>query len=450
MKIFKTIHQFLPLHAAGSEIYTYHLCRELARSHEVHLLYPEFLPGRAPYSTRRHVYHGIPCTEVARDDRHTDFTKTYLNPGMDRVFQTVFEEFQPDIFHIEHLFHLSMNFISLAKARGVPVVMTLHEYGTQCAASGLRMRPDFGLCETIDPGLCAQCVLTSPYVSRGGKPIGAVKKVLRHAARQGRRIAERFTSRLGNKLPQDPALREVLHRDAVMRDALAHVDHFIAPSRYLRDSFVKWGIPEEKITYLDYGFPIPEVRKKNRAEPAPVRFAFMGTLMPHKGADLLVEAFRRLEPGRALLKIYGDLNVHPAFSKALQNRGRHQGISFEGFLPPEKVSEAYQDIDALVVPSRWFENSPLTIHEALLQGVPVLTADLGGMKELIRDGVNGHLFEPGSVESLSAVLRKFLEHPDAFEPEALRSSLPFQDFETHARNIEKIYEKVLSTVYEQA
>ncbi len=447
MKILKTIHQFLPRHTAGSEIYTYHLCRELARRHEVHLFYPEFRTGSVPYSVQKGVYHGISYTEAARDDHGTDFKETYLNPRMDEVFGGVLEEFQPDLLHVQHLFHLSMNFIRTAKDRGVPVVMTLHEYGTQCAASGLRMRPDFGLCRKIDPGLCAKCLLASPFVDRGGKHPGRLKKAAQTAARMGRRIFEKSGGDLERKIPRDPALRQVLDRERVMREALAQVDHFIAPSRYLRDSFVEWGIPEAKITTLDYGFHVPQTPKEPRKRSGPVRFAFIGTPTPHKGTDLLIRAFNTLEHGRAVLKIYGDPGANPAYWQKLRSMASHPGIHFEGFLPPEKITRAYESIDALVVPSRWFENSPLTIHEALLHGVPVLTANLGGMKELIQDGVNGYLFEAGSEESLRKALTRHLQNPDFFDPQKLKESLPIQNFEEHAAAVEKIYDQVLRPSY---
>lgn len=443
MRIFKSIHQFLPKHVAGSEVHTYLLCKELMKRHDVHLFYPEHYADREPYQVRRDFYDGIPVTEFSYSAAAVNFEETYRNPRIDEIFLQAFEAFNPDLYHIQHLFFLTPNLIRLARRRGVPVVMTLHEYGYQCPAGGLRMRPDYQLCDTIRPGQCADCLLESPYVFRGAKPESRRSRLFKKTARLARRPFE--TSNLMNGLlPRDPLLEAVGDRDRVMRECLAEVDLFLAPSRYLLEKYREWGVPSEKLLYLDYGFDVKTFRSVQRESSAVKRFAFIGSVMPHKGVDVLVDAFNRLPHGGVELRIYGEPSYHPPFYKELKARASHPGIRFEGFLPADKVAEAYRHIDALIVPSRWFENSPLTIHEALLAGVPVITSDLGGMKELITPGVNGLLFRTGDAADLCRALTEFLAAPGRFEPEKIRHSLPIIDFTDYVAVVERHYERLVA------
>ncbi len=442
MKILKTIHQFLPRHVAGSEVHTYYLCKELLKRHDVRLVYPDHFDDRASLEIRETVYDGIPVTTFKYPYGSIDFEKTYRNAEMDALFSRLLDEYQPDLLHIQHLFYMTPRIILLARERGIPVVMTLHEYGSQCAASGLRMRPDFKLCESIDLRLCAGCLTDSPHVFQGGHTPGRMEKVFRKAARTLRRPFE--IAGLDHALPQDPALRQVLDREREMRETHAGVDLFIAPSKYLYDKFLEWGISSEKMLHLNYGFerePLLAVRKEPSAK---VRFAYIGSVMPHKGVDLLVEAFNGLPHGAAELKIYGEPSFQPAFYQKLRENARHPGITFEGFLPVDKVAEAYQRIDALVVPSRWFENSPLTMQEAFLCGSAVIASDLGGMKELVTPGVNGLLFETGNVQDLRRAMREYLDNPDRFEPEKIRRSVPLKNLPEYAAEIESHYERLVA------
>lgn len=442
MKILKTIHQFLPRHVAGSEVHTYHLCKELLKRHDVLLLYPDHFDDRPSLELRESVYDGIPVTTFKYPYGSIDFEKTYRNQEIDALFSRILDSYQPDIFHIQHLFYLTPRFILLARERGIPVVMTLHEYGSQCAASGLRMRSDFKLCDTIDPRLCAGCLIDSPHVFHGGQAPGRFEKAVKRAARMARRPFE--LAGLDHALPRDPALRQVLDRESEMRETHAGVDLFIAPSKFLREKFREWGIPSEKLLYLNYGFerePLLSVRKEPSEK---VRFAYIGSVMPHKGVDLLVEAFNGLPHGGAELKIYGEPSFQPAFYQKLRENARHPGIRFEGFLPVDKVAEAYQRIDALVVPSRWFENSPLTMQEAFLCGSAVIASDLGGMKELVTPRVNGLLFETGNVQDLRRAMLEYLSNPGFFESEKIRCSVPLKNLPEYSAEVEAHYERLLA------
>jgi len=105
--------------------------------------------------------------------------------------------------------------------------------------------------------------------------------------------------------------------------------------------------------------------------------------------------------------------VYPAYVQELQQlAGTDQRITFHGRFDNSRVATILADLDVVVVPSIWYENSPLAIMEAQAAGTPVITAHLGGMAELVRDGIDGLHFQPGDASDLARQLQRLLDHPD--------------------------------------
>jgi len=105
-----------------------------------------------------------------------------------------------------------------------------------------------------------------------------------------------------------------------------------------------------------------------------------------------------------------------------------------------QIPKVLGEIDLLVVPSLWYENSPLIIHEAFLARVPVLASNLGGMKELVREGRGGMLFEPNNPKNLAEKIRMFLKNPELIP--ALSSSIPrVKTIEQNYKELLQLYEK---------
>jgi glycosyltransferase involved in cell wall biosynthesis len=250
----------------------------------------------------------------------------------------------------------------------------------------------------------------------------------------GKRRVEQFWAELHER----HALREINRRLVTVQQALVEVDLFLAPSRFLRERFIEFGIPAEKIVYKDYGMDLTSLQAMQRPSKTNRRvvFAYIGTLVEHKGVHVLVEAFNRLDPALAELRIYGDLQVFPHYTARVQALATHPAITFAGGIDNRDVSRILAEVDALVVPSIWFENSPLTIHEALLTGVPVITSRLGGMAELVEHGRTGLLFNPGEVEDLRGQLEWFVQHPQAF---AAMPTPPYVAIDEQAREFSALY-----------
>jgi glycosyltransferase involved in cell wall biosynthesis len=195
-----------------------------------------------------------------------------------------------------------------------------------------------------------------------------------------------------------------------VRAACESVDLFLAPSAFLQAKMLEFGLPAERLVRSDYGVPPAAGVSARTPTDAGVRFGYVGTLAPHKGVHLAIEAFHKLRPPVAgpgpRLKIHGNATWFPAYVKRLQALAAHTGEAFAG-------------LDVLLVPSLWWENAPLTIHEAALMGVPVLAADFGGMAEFVREGVNGRLFRRGDAADLARLMQEIVDRPADLE--ALRT-----------------------------
>ena len=220
------------------------------------------------------------------------------------------------------------------------------------------------------------------------------------------------------------ATHAIQRRRLAVRNVLDEVDCFISPSEFLRDFFVGHGLKKSRITVLDNGF-LPTERPAIGRTSGRVRFGYLGTWIPSKGVDLLVEAFNTLHDDAAELHIYGffpGYDGHEDYEARLRKMAAHPGIVFHGRYDPDQVLELLAGLDVLVVPSIWWENSPLTIHEAFQAKVPVITADVGGMAEFVQHEAGGLQFRHRDVASLAEALQRIVNDPDLVE--RLRASIP--------------------------
>ena len=394
MKILQVIHGYPMWYNAGSEVYTQGLAQSLADRHEVRVFARQenaFLPE---YAVQEETDPADPRIKLhlinmarARDG--------YRHAAVDAAFAELLDEFQPDIVHIGHLNHLSTSLVFEARYRQVPVVFTLHDYWLMCPRGQfIQMYPEdpsdnWAVCDGQDDRKCAERCYCRYFGGGGGAEHDS--------------DVSYWTRWVGIRMAQ-------------VRDVCEAVDVFIAPARYLlrrfRDEF---GLPAEKLVYLDYGFHLDRLGGRKRPAGEPFTFGYIGTHIPAKGVDQLIEAFSTVE-GQPVLCIWGrDLGVETAGLKALA-----QGLAGTGggrvewmgeYRNQDIVPEVLNRCDAIVVPSIWAENSPLVIHEALQARVPVITADYGGMAEYVRHEENGLLFSHRSPVFLARQMQRLADDP---------------------------------------
>jgi glycosyltransferase involved in cell wall biosynthesis len=229
----------------------------------------------------------------------------------------------------------------------------------------------------------------------------------------------------------------------VVKQAALQADQFIAPSRYLLNEYAAAGLPADRLLYLDYGFPVESVRRFPRQpSDGPLRVAFVGALAWHKGVHVLAEAFSGLPAGAARLRIWGDPALFPDYAQQVRSLFGHSDAKLMGHIANERVGEVLADSDVLVVPSLWYENSPLVIQEAQAAGVPVVTSGHGALAEKVRHGVDGLHFPPGDADALRQALQRLVDEPDLL-PRLRTGIQPPPDIAEHTRQMETIYERLL-------
>jgi glycosyltransferase involved in cell wall biosynthesis len=232
------------------------------------------------------------------------------------------------------------------------------------------------------------------------------------------------------------------YRNRYLRHLLDQVDLLVSPSRFLRQQYEDQGFPAEKIVVLENGLDMGRLRETpDPPLPQPAarpHFGFLGSLAWQKGVHILIDAFNRL-PEHTSLTIYGSETVFPEYVAQLRAAARHPHIRFAGQLDHRHVGAALQQMDCLIVPSLWYENSPVTIQEAFASGVPVIASRLGALTEKVQDGRTGRLFDAGRSEALARVLLGIVENPEQLT--RLRANIrPGPTIEQHAQEIVSCYE----------
>lgn len=417
MRIAVVVHKFPPASVGGTEIYTRNLARALSLEHDVAVFY------RDDHS--RQVFHeewqdrdrfraycvGRPFNPAGASPPML-FRDTFFNPSIEEAFGRFLDEIRPDVVHFQHLMQLSFRLIAQAKRRGLPCLLTLHDYWFICSNSQL-IWPNAQICQGKALGLnCVRCA-----TSRIGSAwIGAARPLLAVAFQL---------------------------RDGLIRRSALQADRLVAPSRFLIERYVQAGFPEDRFVFLENGLDVDRIReyaKQNRGEREDkLRVAYVGSLAWQKGVHVLVEAFRDLSPERAILRVFGNPRVFPDYATHLQAEANSANTFFEGTVPNDRVGEVLAETDVLAVPSLWYENSPVVIQEARAAGVPVIAADHGALSEKVRNGVDGVLVRPGDVSAWQETLRQLASHPEKVS--AMRVNVPEPlTVEEHVEKIVSIYQ----------
>ncbi|TXT58949.1 MAG: Glycosyl transferase group 1 [Promethearchaeota archaeon] len=370
LNVLKVIHGYPPYYMAGSEVYTYNLCNELSKFLDISIftrIEDIYLP---PYEVEVSKESGIKVIRVNKPQRDYIFRDKYIDEKMARIFEDHLLKIKPDIIHIGHLSHLTVLIVDIIKRYNIPIIFTLHDYWMICV-KGQLIRKNFELCTGPSVEKCYQC--NEHYF---------------HNEQTGKREIRKWLRKMD----------QINHK----------IDLFIAPSKFLKNVYIKNGIPSDKLIHMDYGFNKEYFQNIERRNTKKIRFGYLGRIIPVKGINLLIDCFNEIDPKKAQLNIYGRINASQLY---LKNKIKNSNIHLCGGYEYWDIGKILANIDVLIAPSIWYENSPLVIHEALLANIPVITSDLGGMAELIKHGKNGLLFEPKNIDDLKKKINLFVDRP---------------------------------------
>ncbi|MBK9141857.1 MAG: glycosyltransferase family 4 protein [Candidatus Melainabacteria bacterium] len=428
-RILITVHKFFPEHRAGTEVLTLKIARELTeRGHEVLIVTADPPDEDARHKqgppTRDYEYEGLNVhviTETLRLEGYT-FEHEYRHPQIGRHFKTVLESFQPDVVHVMHAQNLSASVIEAAKEKGVRIVLSPTDFWFICPIVQLK-RKDGTICEGPGPGAepCLTCYTPELIASRDQLAEALLERFPAARGWPNARAVLKSDPLYGlyTRRKQGPAAAATIARPEVLRSIGNTADAITVPTRIMKELFIKNGFKEELIHHVPFGIDtslLTPYREKSRSEA--LRIGFIGTIYEHKGLDILIKAFQRLEEEPpAILKIYGSPTQFPSYFKTIEELAdsvpsRRRFIEFAGTFPNEQLGPVLTDIDVLVVPSRWYENTPLVIQSALSTATPLIATNLGGMSELIHHEVNGLLFELNDDADLASQLQRIQKDRD--------------------------------------
>lgn len=299
------------------------------------------------------------------------------------------ETFRPDVVHIHHLVLVGVEFPALVRriCRDARIVMTLHDYYPICAHDGLLVRPDGGRCRGFAAGGRCDCV---PGVSPD----------------------------------------RMLMRERHIKAHLSVVDAFVSPSTFLRDRYVAWGLDPARIGVVANGRPAvaPTPHRPAGAGRRSV-FGYFGNLNPWKGIVPLLKACRRLIADGVdfELRVHGGAPFQTdAFNAEIDalfaETASH--VVHLGAYERDEVARLIAAVDWVMVPSTWWENAPLVIQEAQLHRRPVITSSIGGMAEMVRDGIDGLHVAPGDPLGLARTMAAAAADPSLWRRLAAAAPVP--------------------------
>jgi len=439
MKCLVVSNGYPPRGGFGTEFYTRELVRGLAqRGHSVAVLHPERGRGRARYTLESVREDGVPVFLLHNPgDPEKRFGPSYRDADVERVFAALLSQERPDVVHFTYLlWGLSLRLPELARAQGIPSVATLTDYGLLCHR-GQMFDARLARCGgPHPPARCARCIRTPSAAEHG-----ALARLVRRSA--GEALA------LFGGLGLVPVRADLERREREVRGALAALARLIAPTRGLLEHFARAGVPRSKLVPLLYAFDERGYRWLGRA--GRVRFGFLGQFAPHKGLACLLRAARALEalaPGSDWeLVLYGrPAGRHRRYAEGLLAR---LGTEHVRVLEPFAHAEAPRvlgELSALVAPSEWDENAPLSVLQARALGLPVIGTDVPGIAEIVSVPAQGRLVPVGDAHALAAAMHTVLtgELRGPVEP-----GLPLA-LGAHLARLEELYTAVRAEAREPA
>jgi glycosyltransferase involved in cell wall biosynthesis len=399
LRILYLSHGYPPAEHAGTEQHTRTVAEGMAaRGHDVAVLAATRAPGRPQYATRSERLGGVAVTRLVNNVPTRPLADGERDRAVEHAVAAVLRDHRPDLVHIQHI-----AFLSAGLRFSVPTVFTLHDAWAWCASGGTELLPDGSRCAGPQPAQCAAC-----YSRWRPIPTPAARSLLRLAGLAAPVVAPERLHRLWARLPAslrrpvatrgssatEPA-EAAAHRNASLAALLRAAELRIAPSRYLAGRAEGLGLGP--VAVIPHGIPPLSGPRRGGGD-----LLFLGTISHHKGPDVVVEAWRAAVPDGT-----PGLRLHGPVQDASAARGHHIGP----VLDRAGVRAALSEAVALVMGSRWAENAPLVILEARSAGCPVIAPDIGGIPELIEEGVDGWLYPPGDVAALADRIRRLLADP---------------------------------------
>jgi glycosyltransferase involved in cell wall biosynthesis len=356
-------------------------------------------------------------------------------------FERILDDERPDLVHLHALTSaVSLRLVRAARQRGVSVVFTYHTPTVSCQR-GTLLRWGHEVCDgRLDVRRCTACTLHGLGLARSASVALSLLP-----ARAGRALGKR--GRAGGMWTALRMTELVALRHSAFRSLIEEVDRVVVLCRWTERLLRYNGVDPDKIILSRHGLNQPASASSTpRAPRWPMRVAFLGRLDPTKGVDLLIAALQALPDAPVELDIYGIAQEGSTEYSTWLHRMAASDARIRMLLPVPsgQVVELLAGYDILAVPSRWLETGPQVVLEAFAAGTPVLGARLGGVAELVADGVDGLLIQPGSIEAWHEAISRLVEEQELLD--RLRAGVrPPRQMEEVTMEMTELYTRVCST-----
>lgn len=324
------------------------------------------------------------------------FTRPFGSAEVKAKFNKLLDDFKPEVVHLNNIHtHLSPIIAELAHNRGIKVVWTLHDYKLLCPRYDC-LRNGNDICELCFNGDKSSC---KTYKCMKGSTLASLIGY-KEATTWNRRRLEACT------------------------------DVFICPSKFMAQKMIQGGFTSKKLIPLCNFIDIDKCKKDTYEKEN--YYCYVGRLSHEKGVKTLIKAAQKLS--YKLVIIGGG-----PLSDELKNETTNANIEFVGYKQWDEIKEIVSKARFSVIPSEWYENNPLSVIEAQCLGTPVLGARIGGIPELIENGVTGMTFESRNVNDLTSKLEAMWQHTFNYKEIALTSQKRYNS-ESYYQSILKIYQ----------
>ena len=400
MKICLVSNLYPPHIHGGAEIYVGRLAQALAQDHQVVVITTE--PGSHLAPTREFSSDGVVTYRLAPINvAHLTTLPNRLlpqaafraidlyHPQIAATMRDIMVRERPQVVHVHNWVGISLAAVLASVSAGsfdrVPVAMTLHDYGLCCVYADLR-HPDGAGC------------------------------------------APRFACRV---------------MTAINRPLTNRVGLVVSPSEYVLETHRQRGFFAGAEQAVFVNGIAPDLAPAERRPKETFDVLFLGRVQSYKGPEVLIRAFRRLSEPTLRLHIAG---TGPSLASCQALAAGDPRIRFHGFVQNDALRALMDLADCAVLPSLWPENAPVSIQEAFQAGPVVVASRIGGIPEMVRDGVNGLLVEPGDELGIGAAIERLRQSPELtsrLRVEAARTARLY-DMAFHTAHLTEAYGRLIS------
>lgn len=416
MRIHWVTHQFFPDQVGGTEVYTLGLAKRWQESgNEARVITfretSETDPGF--FGIEEYEYDGIPVIALTYNLAASPLRlrAEFDNPEVAGWISPIWKDCTPDVVHFVHLMKFSSSLLKCAQDRGINTVVTLPDYWSICPRHTLLTHREKRCDGPRTPADCAPCIQdTHGYFPEKifNGPAWLYTPYLKAATHQP-------TPWFQEKKRRSQALYQ---RNQTIRDRVHRANRVFVLSPFQKARLVQNGFESARLELRPHGLETESLKVNQPPQrwPEKIKLAYIGSITRFKGVQLLLDAWENADTSRMELSIYGAFKPEDDWAQQLMRRiDALPNVFAQGLFAASDTGKILSQVDALVVPSLWYENEPLVVKMALYSNIPVMASDVGSLRDMITPGETGWLVQPNASAWTQALTNLHDQTPPPFQ-----------------------------------